>query len=241
MPPSRTRARGPEDRQEQHQLADQPFEHEVPEQEPAAPSALAVVDREPVYRAGEAAILGAAGFLVEEVPVGACVQRAARGDLRGLVLDDAAGSTIRTLAAIQAAGAPPPVVLVVGQVRPVSLVAAMEAGVQSLVHRRCSPDELLAAVRAALEGRNWVSRPLAAPLREELLTDPSEAGEGLTPREHEVLVALASGATNAAIGQTLRISEHTVRNHVRAICAKLGAANRTDAVTTAARRGLLEL
>jgi DNA-binding NarL/FixJ family response regulator len=44
-----------------------------------------------------------------------------------------------------------------------------------------------------------------------------------------------------AIGQALGISEHTVRNHVRAILAKLAVANRTDAVTTALRRGLVDL
>jgi DNA-binding NarL/FixJ family response regulator len=202
---------------------------------------VAVVDREPVYRAGEAAILGTAGYPVEQVPIGSCVQRAARGDLQGLVLDDSVSVTARVLAAIQASGARPPVVLVVDQVRPPNLVAAMEAGVRSLVHRRCSADELLAAVQAAQEGRNWVSSPLAGPLREELLTDASAAADALTRREHEVLVVLATGATNAAIGQRLGISEHTVRNHVRAITTKLGAANRTDAVTTASRRGLVEL
>ena len=52
----------------------------------------------------------------------------------------------------------------------------------------------------------------------------------LTPREREVLVLLASGASNNAIAATLVVSEATVKTHVRGVLRKLGVANRTDAV-----------
>lgn len=61
----------------------------------------------------------------------------------------------------------------------------------------------------------------------------------LSPREAEVLALLAEGAPNKAIARRLDISVHTVKFHVAAILAKLGAANRTDAIAIAMRQGLV--
>ena len=65
--------------------------------------------------------------------------------------------------------------------------------------------------------------------------------ETLTPREHEVLELLAEGLPNRGIASRLSISEHTVKFHVSAIFAKLGAENRTDAVRRGVRLGLITL
>ena len=65
--------------------------------------------------------------------------------------------------------------------------------------------------------------------------------EPLTPREIEVLELLAEGLPNKAIADRLRISDQTVKFHVSSISGKLGAANRTDAVRRAVRRGLITL
>jgi DNA-binding NarL/FixJ family response regulator len=65
--------------------------------------------------------------------------------------------------------------------------------------------------------------------------------EMLTPREVQVLELLAEGLPNKAIAVRLGISDQTVKFHVSAICGKLSAANRTDAVRRAARRGLITL
>ena len=65
--------------------------------------------------------------------------------------------------------------------------------------------------------------------------------EPLTPREIEVLELLAEGLPNKAIAERLRISDQTVKFHVSSISGKLGAANRTDAVRRAVRRGLITL
>jgi two-component system nitrate/nitrite response regulator NarL len=65
--------------------------------------------------------------------------------------------------------------------------------------------------------------------------------EPLTPREIEVLELLAEGLPNKAIAERLEISDQTVKFHVAAISGKLGAANRTDAVRRAVRRGLITL
>ncbi|MGB7219152.1 MAG: response regulator transcription factor [Vicinamibacterales bacterium] len=67
------------------------------------------------------------------------------------------------------------------------------------------------------------------------------AAEPLTPREVDVLHLLAEGLSNKAIGVRLGISDQTVKFHVSAIYGKLAAANRTDAVRRAVRRGLITL
>ena len=63
--------------------------------------------------------------------------------------------------------------------------------------------------------------------------------EALTSRELEVLAHVAQGMSNKAIADALGISDQTVKFHVAAIIAKLGASNRTDAVRRAIRRGLV--
>jgi DNA-binding NarL/FixJ family response regulator len=65
--------------------------------------------------------------------------------------------------------------------------------------------------------------------------------EALTAREIQVLELLAEGLPNKAIAARLHISDQTVKFHVSSISGKLGAANRTDAVRRAVRRGLITL
>jgi DNA-binding NarL/FixJ family response regulator len=69
----------------------------------------------------------------------------------------------------------------------------------------------------------------------------ADAGAHLTPRELEVLAAMADGASNKAIARRLGISFHTAKFHVAAILAKLDADSRTEAVTRAAQLGLVML
>jgi ATP/maltotriose-dependent transcriptional regulator MalT len=65
--------------------------------------------------------------------------------------------------------------------------------------------------------------------------------EPLTPREIDVVGLLAEGLSNRLIATRLAISDQTVKFHVASICGKLGAANRTDAVRLAIKRGLVAL
>ncbi len=72
-------------------------------------------------------------------------------------------------------------------------------------------------------------------------TDADLVAEPLTAREVQVLELLAEGLPNKAIAERLGISDQTVKFHVSSISSKLGAANRTDAVRRAVRRGLITL
>jgi DNA-binding CsgD family transcriptional regulator len=65
----------------------------------------------------------------------------------------------------------------------------------------------------------------------------AEMPGSLTPREHEVLDLLAEGRSNRQIGEELHASQHTIANHVRAILAKTGTSNRTEAASWAHRHG----
>ena len=91
-------------------------------------------------------------------------------------------------------------------------------------------------VEAVLVAADGVSAPAAAPGDDEAAFD-----EQLTAREVQVLELLAEGLPNKAIAARLGISDQTVKFHVASIAGKLGAANRTDAVRRAVRRGLITL
>ncbi|MBI3159582.1 MAG: response regulator transcription factor [Chloroflexi bacterium] len=103
-------------------------------------------------------------------------------------------------------------------------------------------EELLAAVRALHEGLVAAAPALLQPLLGAApAARPGELVEDLTRRELEVLARLADGLANKQIAAALGISEHTVKFHVAGIYAKLGAANRAEAVRAAARLGLISL
>lgn len=126
------------------------------------------------------------------------------------------------------------------------LVAADGLGFGALP-RDAGAEEIVAAILAAASGltvldRGLAQEALAGLARGQVDAQPvNEQEEPLTAREREVLQLLAQGIPNKQIAQRLSISEHTVKFHVSAIMTKLGAASRTEAVTTAARRGLLLL
>lgn len=115
-------------------------------------------------------------------------------------------------------------------------------GRMAYLSREAAAEPIVAAIRAAALGLA-VLEPAAVPglLAGVPRPAPDAGAEPLTARELEVLALLAQGLPNKQIAQRLAISEHTVKFHVGAILAKLGAASRTEAVTLAARQGLLLL
>ncbi len=117
-----------------------------------------------------------------------------------------------------------------------------------ILPREATPEEVTAALTAVASGLVVLDRRVAGALLAAGERIPTAApdtletiGEPLTAREHDVLQLLAQGLPNKIIANRLRISEHTAKFHVSSIMTKLGAASRTEAVTLAARRGLLIL
>jgi DNA-binding NarL/FixJ family response regulator len=124
---------------------------------------------------------------------------------------------------------------------------ALYAGAQAILPRSADRSEILVAIKAVTNGLAVLPRELLATLLngsspvDELL-DRDDAGRApLTPRELEVLAAMADGVSNKAIARRLGISFHTAKFHVAAILAKLNADNRTEAVRKAAQLGLVML
>jgi DNA-binding NarL/FixJ family response regulator len=111
----------------------------------------------------------------------------------------------------------------------------------ALISADAGADELHAAVVAAGQGLVLLPRELADSLFQQRVPVGEPAEEPLTVREHEVLELLSQGLPNKLIARELQISEHTVKFHVSAIFAKLGATSRTEAVSRGARRGLISL
>ncbi|MFV9505949.1 MAG: response regulator transcription factor [Oscillochloridaceae bacterium umkhey_bin13] len=123
-------------------------------------------------------------------------------------------------------------------------VAAQLRGLPLRGWALASPDsgseELRAAVLAAAQGYVAVPHALAEALPGSRSADEPPL-EALTARETEVLGLLSQGLPNKQIALRLQISEHTVKFHIAAIFAKLGAASRTEAVSIGARQGLITL
>jgi DNA-binding NarL/FixJ family response regulator len=124
---------------------------------------------------------------------------------------------------------------------------ALNAGARAILARTAAGDEIVAAIKAVVGGHVVLPHELLATLLGAgAISDGSLHGNGggraqLTPREREVLTAMADGASNKAIARRLGISFHTVKFHVSAILAKLDADSRTEAVMKAAQLGLVML
>ena len=118
---------------------------------------------------------------------------------------------------------------------------ALAAGARGLLLRNTDPALLATALDAVSRGLTVVDPTLTGAVFPARDRPPSAPVEDLTPRERSVLQLLAEGLSNKDIAARLAISEHTVKFHVNAILGKLGAHSRTEAVTRAARLGLLIL
>ncbi len=112
---------------------------------------------------------------------------------------------------------------------------ALQAGVKAYLTKDVLDKELIEAVRAVHTGRSYLSGRVAAVLAAQI--SPAD----LSARELDVLRLVARGSANKEIGETLNISEFTVKNHVRNILEKLGADDRTQAATMAIQRGIIHL
>jgi DNA-binding NarL/FixJ family response regulator len=127
------------------------------------------------------------------------------------------------------------------------LFAALQAGASGFLLKNSTPETLIEAVRVIARGDALLAPEItrrvisAFTVRGGRVSDTS-GGAGLaelTPREREVLVELAGGATNAEIALALHLGETTVKTHVSRVLTKLGARDRTQAVVMAYEMGVV--
>lgn len=115
---------------------------------------------------------------------------------------------------------------------------AMQAGAIGYLLKGISMEDLAQAIRSVNAGQPTLAAEALQALVQ-VPRSPMVLGADLTPREREVLELLAAGLSNADIAERLVVSVAGVKYHVSSILSKLGAANRTEAVTLAFRHGLI--
>jgi DNA-binding NarL/FixJ family response regulator len=117
----------------------------------------------------------------------------------------------------------------------VEIHRALQAGARGYLLKNMPPSELLDVIRQVHAGKKRIPAAIASQLAEHM------SSETLTEREVEVLREVAGGNKNREIANKLFISEETVKVHVKHIMEKLGASDRTQAVTIGVRRGIIQL
>jgi DNA-binding NarL/FixJ family response regulator len=124
-----------------------------------------------------------------------------------------------------------------------TVVAAILAGAAGYVLKNVARPRLLEALRAVARGETLLDSKVTKAVLEKLVAakeKPEDTGDDLTPREREVLILIAEGATNKEIALKLVVSENTARNHVSHILAKLGFSRRSEAAAYAVKKGLVK-
>jgi DNA-binding NarL/FixJ family response regulator len=127
------------------------------------------------------------------------------------------------------------VIIVSTYVSDEDIYAALQAGAMAYLMKSVGRDELAQAIRKAVVGRRHIPSDVAARLADRM------SRVNLSTRELDVLRLLVGGKRNREIASSLDIAEGTVKLHVSSILGKLGAVDRTEAVTVALQRGIVQL
>ena len=121
---------------------------------------------------------------------------------------------------------------------------ALEAGASGFVLKHSAPTELVAAIRAALEGRTFLTPRIAGEVLDSIKQEPGRAVDpvaSLTPRQREILQLVAEGRSAKEIASTLSISTRTVEFHKYQMMEALGLHTNADLVHFAIKHGIVEL
>jgi DNA-binding NarL/FixJ family response regulator len=121
---------------------------------------------------------------------------------------------------------------------------ALDAGASGYVLKHSAPAELIAAIRAALDGKTYVSPALAGEVLRAMKHDPDQPPDpvaSLTPRQREILQLLAKGRSAKEIGGALAISARTVEFHKYQMMERLGLHTGAELVHFAIKHGIVEI
>ncbi|MGW1023521.1 response regulator [Streptomyces sp. NPDC002577] len=204
---------------------------------------ILLADDHPVVREGLRAMLSAEPDLdvVAEASSGPQAEALAAEVRPDIVLMDLrmpGGDGVEAIVRMAAAGLPCRVVVLTTYETDRDILRAVEAGAAGYLLKDMARAELADSVRAAARGETVLAPSVAARLVDQLRTRPERPR--LSERETAVLRLVAEGCTNAEIGRRLYIGESTVKTHLLRVFGKLGVDDRTAAVTSAMRFGLLD-
>lgn len=115
-----------------------------------------------------------------------------------------------------------------------SIAQVLAAGAKGVILKNIPRDQLLESIRQIIEGKQVLSEDVKSILSEDPPAEP------LSPRQKEILNMIGRGMSNHEIAKILGISVTVVKEHITSLYTKLGAANRTEAVTIALRKHLLK-
>ncbi|MDT3398943.1 response regulator transcription factor [Streptomyces sp. B1866] len=203
---------------------------------------ILLADDHPVVREGLRGMLGAEPDLevvgeASSGPQAEALSARLRPDIVLMDLRMPDGGGVESIARMTAAGLPCRVIVLTTYETDGDILRAVEAGAAGYLLKDLARAELADAVRAAARGETVLAPSVAARLVDRLRERPERPR--LSERETAVLRLVAEGLTNADIGRRLFIGESTVKTHLLRIFGKLGVTDRTAAVTSAMRHGLL--
>lgn len=202
------------------------------------PIAVAVAHRDPLVQAGlRATLMSENDFAVSILPTDGPALRV-QADVVVADYDTALEwfSTPSASSAPYGSSARVAKVMVVShRDRETEIRTALDLGVRGYLLLGCAVEEMVMGVRALSRGQLHLDRSAALRVAESL------GRQVLTTRENDVLEGIVEGKVNKTIGNELGITVGTVKAHVKAILAKLGARTRTEAAAIARRRGLTDL
>lgn len=206
----------------------------------SAPIRVLIVDDHPLLREGITAVLESHADLqvVGEATHGAQAVaqfRACRPDVTLMDLQMPGMSGVEAITAIRSEAPGARFLVLTTYKGDVQALRAFKAGASGYLLKSALRKELVDAIRTVHAGRRIVPREIAMEIAEHAMDD------ALSERETEVLRCVSVGNGNKQVAALLGITEDTVKAHMKHILAKLGAQDRTHAVTIAIRRGIIEV